>query len=518
MLDDEDGPPNEALFGPTPPPGELWVSLALPDVARLSDEQLAQWFPNHDGRWTAQTKALISQFGATGLDLNRNWAEVPPGWQCVCCRRTKPEIVRKADNGVLVAHLEWHHDHITDLFGRRLNDRFGMPWTQGVPEVCRLADGPIKALLWRFRDALICDACNRADGKAKDALKAEVHPDFTFTPGEISQFIMPHPNRHHEIDVDCARAIWRGAREDFADRIAFMDLMVERLADGRHGVERNRAAEGSSPQQAADRILARMGIADPSAQAFTRWHGRLSFDLADRSTMRDGAGRSARTRPARGGRGPTDEEFAAFDQRAQLGWKRAPADWTCPCCGRGKREILRLSGQGRWFAQIRDHQVFPLEHDPRNLEFRQVLYPWHPPELVIREYAVAKVCSDCGDVASELQRSRPDLIPFHLGLEDLRACLGEVRPNEKLEIVLGEAAARAQTNEPWIAAREAFVQHHDLATSMNALRAGIEGRRALGREDWAEIAALAEDQGVSLDARPGALAWLIQEGQRFSRG
>uniref|UniRef100_UPI00191D79AB hypothetical protein n=1 Tax=Microvirga soli TaxID=1854496 RepID=UPI00191D79AB len=243
-----------------------------------------------------------------------------------------------------------------------------------------------------------------------------------------------------------------------------------------------------------------------------------SFDLADRSTMRDGAGRSTRARPAKGARAPTNAEFDAFDQRAQLGWKRTPPDWTCPCCGRGKRGILRLSGQGKWFAQIRDHQVFHLESDAQNLEFRQALYPWHPPEPIVHEYAVAKVCSDCGDVASELQRSRPDLIPFHLDLDDLKACLGEIRPNEKLEIDLGEAAAHARANAPWVAAREGFFEHRDLANRMNTLRASIERRRPLGEEDWAEIASLAEEQGVLLGARTGALGWLIREGQRFSRG
>lgn len=50
--DDEHEQPDEIPFEPAePPPGELWVSLTLPDVRGLSDEQLEAWFPGYDGKW-----------------------------------------------------------------------------------------------------------------------------------------------------------------------------------------------------------------------------------------------------------------------------------------------------------------------------------------------------------------------------------------------------------------------------------------------------------------------------------
>jgi len=504
-------------FEPLPsPPGELWVSLTLPKIEELTDEQLERWFPGYDGKWTTQTKSLVRRFQAAGLDLNGNWAEVPPNWQCVCCHRFKPEIVRKADNGVLVAHLDRHHDHITDLLRDRLNERFGIPWAHGVPEASRLAEGPIEMLIHRFWDTLICDACNRADGRAKGELKGEVHPYFSFTPSQIAQFVMAKPNQHHEIDLDKARSLWRQAREDFEDRVAFTDLMIGRLAEGRHGLERNRAEERRLPN-AADSVLHHTQHLDPDAKAFQRWRYDLAMTLRARSMARDGVGRSAQGRAARAVRAPTDEEFAAFDAKAHLGWKRLPADWSCPCCGRNKRQILRLSNKNQWFAQIRDHWEFEVEEDPLCLQFRLLLYPWHPSEVVLENIRNIKICSDCGDVSSELQRSRPELTPFHLAIEDLRACLGEVRPNQKIEVDLEEAAVRAQANVSWIAAEQALAEHRHLACDMNDLRASIESRHPIGEGDWSRIAGLAEEQGVRLEGRPEALEWLIQEGQRFSR-
>jgi len=515
--EDDSEPSDEILYEPAePPPGELWVSLTLPDVPSLTDEQLEEWFPGYDGKWSSQTKTLVQQFEATGLDLNWSWTDVSPNWQCVCCRRLKPEIVRKTESGILICHLEWHHDHITDLLGHRLNERFGIPWPKGVPEASRLAEEPIKALLRRFRNALICDACNRADGRAKDALKGEIHPYFSFTPSQIAQFISSQPNRHHEIDVDKARLIWNEAKDDFEDRIGFMDLMIDRLAAGRHGVERHGAAESPFPQGVAERVLTGVRHLDPTAREFKRWYYRVSSDLGVRSAARDAVGRSARVRTSRPVRSPRDEEFAAFDNRAHLGWKRLPSDWACPCCGRDKRGIMRLSNQGKWFGQVRDHQVFYLERDVVSLRLRPLLYPWHPPEPIIRNDGILKVCSDCDDVSSELQRSRPDLMPFHLSLADLKACIGDVRPNQKLEIDLAEAAVRAQANAPWIEAREAFLEHAALATRMNARRASIERRRPLEQEDWDWIISLAEERDVRLEGPPGALEWLIREGQRLS--
>jgi hypothetical protein len=257
---------------------------------------------------------------------------------------------------------------------------------------------------------------------------------------------------------------------------------------------------------------------DPDAKAFRRWYYSVALDPDDRSVSQDGVGRSGRVRLSKPVRSPTDDEFTAFDQSAHLGWKRTPADWSCPCCGRGKRGIMRLSNQGKWFGQLRDHHVFYLERDPVSLRFRLLLYPWHPSEPIIGNTHTIKICSDCGDVSSELQRRRPDLGEFHLSVQDLKACIGEIMPNQKPEIDFGEASTRAQANAPWISAREAFLEHAALASRMNERRVSIERRRPLGQEDWNWIVSIAEERDLRLEGRPEVLEWLIREGQRLSCG
>ena len=57
------------------------ADLRLPDVSNLDDDGLAHWFPEFDGQWSNQTKALLRAHGVTGLDLNANWAGVPLDWR-----------------------------------------------------------------------------------------------------------------------------------------------------------------------------------------------------------------------------------------------------------------------------------------------------------------------------------------------------------------------------------------------------------------------------------------------------
>ena len=78
--------------------------------------------------------------------------------------------------------------------------------------------------------------------------------------------------------------------------------------------------------------------------------------------------------------------------------------------------------------------------------------PWGRPGyrgngLVVAVRRQGYICSDCGDVSSELQTSRPGLkrMPV-LTLQDIRDCLGEVRDNEKTMIDVAKAEARDQAN------------------------------------------------------------------------
>ncbi|MGD0763076.1 MAG: hypothetical protein ABR929_07780 [Roseiarcus sp.] len=90
------------------------VTVALADVDKLSDEELAMLAQFRDGRWSSQTKQLLAQFRTTKLGLNRGWAATRRDWTCPCCQRQKPQIARLSTGGVLICRLELHHDHLGD--------------------------------------------------------------------------------------------------------------------------------------------------------------------------------------------------------------------------------------------------------------------------------------------------------------------------------------------------------------------------------------------------------------------
>jgi hypothetical protein len=212
------------------------VSLRIPNIGTLTDEELEDYLPHLDGRWSAQTKALVAEHGANGLDLNRNWALVRRGWFCPCCRRYKPQLVRKAENGILIARLEVHHDHMQEATKHVFTARFGSPRT--LPKEALHVENAVRSLVERFSAEMICVDCNAADSHAKTKLAGEIHPDFSFGPSEIGAFIESVPNGAHNVNVGKAREIWETQRADFNARFELMKVIMDRLEGG--GLRRER--------------------------------------------------------------------------------------------------------------------------------------------------------------------------------------------------------------------------------------------------------------------------------------
>lgn len=189
------------------------VSIHIPDIQSMSDDELADLRRTEDGRWSAQTKRLMSRFGTELLDLNANWAETWTQWTCSCCQRTKVDIARPASNGVLLCRLEMHHDHLADYAGDLFDQRNQI--VEGATEQnSKIANarGAAITLTSRFSPTLICADCNAAEGEAKRLLGGAVASFFSFCPSEISQFIRVAPNRKHEVDPRAAMATGRRSR------------------------------------------------------------------------------------------------------------------------------------------------------------------------------------------------------------------------------------------------------------------------------------------------------------------
>lgn len=287
---------------------QLQVSISIPDIASLGDDDMPAIAPFRDGRWSNQTKELLAKFGTHKLDLNRGWASTWTEWSCPCCKRHKRQIVRLAPGGVLLCHLELHHDHLDDLVKKLFEEILSRCDDPEIRVQISRAEGALRPLAERFECTLICADCNLADGRVKRELRDEIEPHFTFTPSEIAGFISVSDNRVHEVDFERARAIWTEEKQGLADRVDFARRMATRIAKGRHNREVAPGKKLQGQPQARD-ILFRLCEAElPDIHSL-----HLGASIEARSVARDGVGRTQKPAKRDNVKPPTDAEFAMLD-------------------------------------------------------------------------------------------------------------------------------------------------------------------------------------------------------------
>lgn len=122
-----------------------------------------------------------------GAHCFRLWEQVGPYWVCPGCGRNKFQLLRwttrfpRSPNAFedWMAGLHGHHDH-------------SVPMMSGLTP--------------RFPETIVCDQCNAADGAAKRKLK--LPRSFSFSPAEISAFVVAAPHDKHRINYDMANAIY----------------------------------------------------------------------------------------------------------------------------------------------------------------------------------------------------------------------------------------------------------------------------------------------------------------------
>lgn len=481
-------------------------NLVLPDFAFADDAEMEQRLPSLDGRWTEQTKELLRLLGATRLELNANWAANPTDWICPVCRRRKTDIARLTPAGVLLCQLDSHHDHLGDEGARLLwraqeahADRSRRDAISSAVQACR-------ALGERFHPMLVCNDCNTADGHAKTELKGVVHPQFSFAPSEIAQFVRVAPNRIHDIDFDAALKIWNAVEEDVTDRLAFMEVMTSRIASGRH------AREGSAYQ--APLLVTAMNDLLGTGGLPWRGHAVLSA-IHGRSVKRDGFGSSVKTAPRRAA-APTPEDLARFTAGLTSNnfWHAPPDDWHCEACLRSRLEILRKSPKsGLWTAGAHRRRVFTVETRPDALWRR---HGWYDGGLIYGDHATVWICKDCRQVITDTKQTGQHLSDDCLSVQDVRDLLASVRPHERPEYDRQAAAQRAVDNLEAMAAVEEYDEHRRQCLDLfynrrHLLRSGSEA----DVDQWQMDATLWRAH-VGPEQRRDQLAWLLAEGERYA--
>lgn len=484
------------------------ASLPIPDLARASDQEIESLFRSFDGRWSVQTKALLAQHGAEKLDLDDNWASVPPIWRCMPCGRYKAELARLSDAGVLICRLDRHHDHLRD-YGKRVLRRDGNRPSE--PEAFSRWFGAVsvcKELIERFHPSIVCVDCNAADGDAKRRLKGIVHPDFSFSPAEISTFITIQPGRPHHVDVEKAEAIWKSVEDDVLDRISFAALLAARVAEGRH--QRQGRKQVSDPPLVP--LLSDMSRnpAYPARKLF-----QLPYELSARSLQKDGFRSSVKLK-ARPVRVPSKAEFEAFtaaqDPRSPWAWH--DVDWACPSCDRSRFECLRLSGKGKMTGRLHRLHIYQDEEDDAALRWRN---GWDQGGLTYRTHADVYLCQDCRLIITDANKLLKSPSDDCLRVDDLRALIGEAPPHMRPEVDLEAALALAEDNFEHAEAAGIYWRHR--STAQAVLKQYVELTKYRGADRETAMWIVMEKVGrydLEDGELPGMLDFMLAEGARFS--
>lgn len=422
--------------------------LRIPDLASASDEEIEALFPRLDGRWSGVVRWLMKEHGATGLDLDQNWASVSQDWACPCCLRHKIELVRKLPNGLLLAHLHEHHDHLHDYMASRLQATYGKEWPRSIPEGTYELEHSGSVMIERFQRTLVCEDCNAADAAVK-ANSSRIEPWFSFRPSEIATFVSAGPNRTHQIDYEAARTIWMVQRSDYLERIALADHLMDHLHRG--AIARERTPRGwSSWQMSPDAANSHFIARTPGAVEAV---GDMRAALLARSIARDGVG-SSRVRSAKSGARPTATEVETHDggQSPAL-WKQAPADWRCAACDRDRADVMRRSKKTgrRWSGEIRRHVAYLCGPSPNHT----------PDDAIIVCHQNRLICDGCDTLLGWLRSRESGAAPRASGLSiaQIRRCVdaGSNRTHLLDVETVRAAALEAELWEPAISAYKAKI-------------------------------------------------------------
>lgn len=487
------------------------VTVTIPAIASLDDDEMPSIVPHHDGRWSKQTKQLLADFDTQKLDLNRGWASTCTEWCCPCCKRHKRQIVRMTPGGVLLCHLERHHDHLDDFVKKLFEEILSRCDDPEIRVQISRAEGALRPLVERFESALICADCNLADGRVKRELRDEIEPHFTFTPSEIADFITIQHNRQHEVDFERARAIWSDVKDDFSDRVDFAKRMAKRIANGRHKREvapgRKLHGQGQT-KEICFRLL------EKQLPDIHRLH--LGEDIEARSVARDGVGKATKPNRMQKGKAPTDAEFEVLDKEQSATnklWRNAGDDWQCACCGRSKREVCRQSIRGKWTARIHRFEAFELETDPEQLWRRRLDGAG---DIVISMPQYELICQDCRGIIAQLRQRRADLDARALTLENLRELANPAATNVAHDVDFERAEELVAKNSTLLDAISEFEEHQRRAIDLQIeiLRLKMTGRSETKARDLIgfEIAKARDWEPEEGDEHAD---WLLEEATRF---
>jgi rubredoxin len=490
------------------------VTVDLPDFKSMSDDgvQAHVLARRRDGRWSVQTRWLMSLFETDRLELNEAWAENWADWTCPACNRAKIEIARLTDQGVLLCQLDWHHDHLGDYARERMKAHVPPELPHEVQRPVSRAMAAAMPLIERFAETLLCNDCNAADAVMKAQLGKQVPGYFSFRPSEIARFAVIEPNRSHRIDVAIGETIWAEVSADVAQRIAFADMLGTRIGAGQH----DREQTAFSLRQSADDRKLFFELGHEAASAWTKIDG-IADGLVARSRSTAGRWSAVKVKVSRKPAVPDEAAFARLNvarSAASRWWRDSGGNWRCPCCDRTKFEIMRKSNKGDWTAMIMVATEFQVEADPASLARRAV---HHAGPTVLGSHSQTGLCQDCRQILSDAMTIRPGNVSECLSFSQIRGLVEDPTPHARHGVTVEAIGARIDANAEWIDAVADYWAHLRHASDISLEHYRImktTGLSAAGARDIA-IPKLVAAKTLPSENPDGWFDWWFREDERL---
>lgn len=350
---------NEDIFGsgfwhwyvehqPLPPDAD--AALREQALAVLTESVNAGEITTLDGVNSPLARRIQAHQQTPDFEMNSNWILSSQNWACPCCGRSKFQIARTGKNNQIVAKLVVHHDHMSEA----LNTEFHRAFEQVGTDVAqidglRLVERMSRAFA-AYEEVLICEDCNNADTEAKKRVGAPLY--FSFSIGQIKQFIRCGDHRTHQVDAARCDQVWKAAKPAYELRMKLIRTVAHAAATDTHWYEpypRGTAmipVLGSAPRMGDDAILDCVSLdALLAALGPTKQHKPRNLSRW-------------RATPAQNpGRRPPKNFLAMLksEQPGALAWDGLPPEWACPICKRSKYETVYVQKHGRIIFQPRDN-------------------------------------------------------------------------------------------------------------------------------------------------------------------
>lgn len=301
-----------------------------------------------DSEFTYSTRRLVTLFNAEGAHLNRWWVMTPVEWFCPCCKRTKSQIVRLNKNNYLTCQLHEHHDHMEQVV-KILFEKYAISRNQQIADELSERFAIKSAFsLSAYDKTIICFDCNKADADAKKMVKA--HKFFSFSPKEISEFVISSPNNEHKINEEIAKKIWERVQPIFCIRMEMAEKFAMIAAEKKDwyqpSVETSREIERRSKWLFEYNGLLEIDKHEPEKLLYNTEHfkgNNNSWRLKKNPAIK---------------KRPSEQELSHLISTRGKYWERYDDSWSCPCCERKKYECVRPSNKNTWVLEIKSAPLF----------------------------------------------------------------------------------------------------------------------------------------------------------------